>query len=132
MNPLIAVQAALPPPSLLPTWRQVMHASRGLLQNTLEQLVELSNNDTEWQVCDSDVDNAVELALDHVRRMSTHQPEDRFDFELEWLKAAATLRLAHAAFGRPDSLFGMRLTAAIHQMEILPELMEFVDESDDA
>ena len=72
MNPLIAVQAALPPPSLLPTWRQVMHASRGLLQNTLEQLVELSNNDTEWQVCDSDVDNAVELALDHVRRMSTH------------------------------------------------------------
>lgn len=129
MHPLITAQAA-PPPSL-PTWQQVAHASLGLVHHTLGQLTQLCAEDPDWDDGEVDVDSAVELALDQVRRMKLQQPADRLAFELEWLKAAAALRLAQGAFGRPDSRFGLRLRDAVRQLEMLPELIEFVDDSGD-
>ena len=131
MHPLIAAQATSPQPPLLPTWRQAMHASLGLVQNTLQQLIELMVDDPDRDDSEVDVDCAVELALEHIKRMSVQQHADRYAFEVEWIKATAALRLAQGAFGRPESRFGLRLKDAIQQLEMLPELVEFVDQGDD-
>src|SRR5256885_7045861 len=64
-----------------------------------------------------DVDCAVELALEHIKRMSVQQHADRYAFEVEWIKATAALRLAQGAFGRPQSRFGLRLKDAIQRSE---------------
>ena len=62
MHPLIAAQAAPPQPPFLPTWRQAMHASLGLVQSTLKQLIELMTDDPDRD--DSEVD--VDLSLIHI------------------------------------------------------------------
>ncbi|EPD34926.1 hypothetical protein I6G96_14145 [Delftia acidovorans] len=130
MHPLIAAQATSPQLPLLPTWRQAMHASLGLVQSTLQQLIELMVDDPDRDDSEVDVDCAVELALEHIKRMSVQQHADRYAFEVEWIKATAALRLAQGAFGRPESRFGLRLKDAIQQLEMLPELVEFVDQDD--
>jgi hypothetical protein len=105
-----------------------MHASLGLVQSTLQQLIDLIADDPDWDDSEVDVDCAVEVALEHVKRMGAQRHMDRYAFEVEWIKAAAVLRLAHSAFGRPQSRFGLRLKDAIQQLEMLPELVEFVDQ----
>ena len=75
-----------------------MHASLGLVQSTLKQLIELMTDDPDRDDSEVDVDCAVELALEHIKRMSDQQHADRYAFEVEWVKATAALRLAPVSY----------------------------------
>src|SRR5256885_5750166 len=91
MHPLIAAQAASPQPPLLPTWQQAMHASLGLVQSTLQQLIELMVDDPDRDDSEVDVDCAVELALEHIKRMGVQQHADRSEEHTSELQSPCNL-----------------------------------------
>lgn len=121
--PLSAITQAMP------TLQQTMLTALAFVQCTLEHLVCLYRDARrDGGDMEVDVNGAVELALEHVKRLRHAIPAQRPEFDREWLRAAAAINLAARSYAQTQTAYYRWLTAAQRQFEVLVEMVEFVDE----
>ena len=114
----------------LPSVKQTMLMALAFVQHSLEHLVRERCADKHWDDKDVDVDMAVDLALEQIKRLREELPDDRDIFERKWYTAAAAINLGVRVFSRPDSAYFRWLDAVKQQFEVLVSAVEFVHEEE--
>lgn len=104
-----------------------MRTALAFMQRSLEYLVRVAGEDENDDSTDTDVELAVELALEHIRRLRAAFPMEREAFAHHWHMAAATIRLGALAYGRTDSTYYRMLSFVQQQFEVSAAMVEFVD-----
>ncbi|OWG19331.1 hypothetical protein KDK82_2816 [Delftia sp. K82] len=111
-----------------------MRTALAFMQRSLEFLVRVAgehDNTNYDDGTDADVELAVELALEHIRRLRAAGPMEREAFAQHWNMAAAAIRLGTLAYGRTDSTYYRMLGFVQQQFEVSVAMVEFVDEAQD-
>ncbi|MBJ2140370.1 hypothetical protein JC796_06495 [Delftia acidovorans] len=112
-----------------------MRTALAFMQRSLEFLVRVAgehdNTNYDDDGTDADVELAVELALEHIRRLRAAGPMEREAFAQHWNMAAAAIRLGTLAYGRTDSTYYRMLSFVQQQFEVSAAMVEFVDEAQD-
>lgn len=125
-----AVQAKPCPklaPVAMPTAQQTMLAALAYVQNSLEHLARVRCEDEDWDDDDVDVDYAVDLALEHIKRLRASLPHDRDEFDRHWFMAAASINLSVRAFSRTDCYYYRSLKGLQKKFEVLVGAVEFAE-----
>lgn len=109
----------------LPSFQQFVALALEKAESDLECICRIRCADEHWEDKDVDVDNAVDLALDQVRRMKSIT-FNHLSFDGEWYKVAAVLNLGAKAFSRKDCAYMRCLDSACHMFSQAGEMAEFV------
>lgn len=110
----------------LPSFQQFVTLALEKAESDLECICRIRCADEHWEDEDADVDNAVDLALDQVRRMKAIEFADHLSFSSEWYKVAAALNLGAKAFSRKDCAYMRCLDSACHMFSQAADMAEFI------
>lgn len=110
----------------LPSFHQFVSLAIAKAERDLECICRIRSSDEHWSEDDSDVDNAVDFALDQIRRMKSMQFADCDAFTGEWFKVAAVLNLGVKSFSRKDCAYMRFLDGSCHMFSQAAEMVEFI------
>ncbi len=110
----------------LPSFHQFVTLVIAKAERDLECICRIRSADEHWSEDDSDVDNAVDFALDQIRRMKSMQFVDCEAFIGEWFKVAAVLNLGVKSFSRKDCAYMRFLDGSCHMFSQAAEMAEFI------
>lgn len=110
----------------LPSFQQFVTLAIAKAERDLECICRIRCSDEYWREEDVDVDTAVDLALDQIRRMKAMQMADCDAFTREWFKVAAVLNLGAKSFSRKDCTYMRFLDGSCHMFTQAAELAEFI------
>lgn len=113
-------------PAALPSFQQFVALAIAKAESDLEFVCRIRCSDKDWTEEDVDVDTAVDLALDQIRRMKTVQFADCDAFTAEWIKVASVLNLGARSFSRKDCSYMRFLDGACHMFAHAAEMAEFI------
>ncbi|MBB6579585.1 hypothetical protein HNP33_003699 [Comamonas odontotermitis] len=91
----------------------------------LKSLQSIRENDEQWTEADVNVDFAIDLAVDHIRAMTSRGFNDSGVFVVDWYKAAAAVELSLSAFSRPSCWYGRSLKVTAEFFRQAPELFDY-------
>ena len=99
-----------------------------MASRNLAELVEIRCNDVDWDdAADSKVDFAIDLALALIQELVASKPTTFERILFDWAQISSVIDLAKAAFSRPTSLYGQRLSSLSNAFTVLGEMMEIAD-----
>lgn len=110
----------------LPTFHQFVSLAVAKAEKDLECICRVRTSDQDWSDGDDDVDWAVELALDQVRRIKGVQFASYSAFAREWCKVRAVLYLGTKAHSRTDSAYVRFLNGACGMFEHAADMAFFL------
>ncbi|GAB2531195.1 hypothetical protein [Simplicispira piscis] len=110
----------------LPSFHQFVTLAIAKAEFDLEHICRIRCTDEHWSDEDNEVDNAVDLALDQVRRMKCLQFEQFDQFIGEWFKVSAVLHLGVKSFSRKDCAYMRFLDGSCHMFSHAAEMAEFI------
>lgn len=113
-------------PTALPSFQQLVALAIAKAEFDLEHICRIRCTDEHWSDEDNEVDNAVDLALDQVRRMKCLQFEQFDQFIGEWFKVSAVLNLGAKSFSRKDCAYMRFLDGSCHMFSHAAEMAEFI------
>lgn len=110
----------------LPSFQQFVTLAIAKAERDLECICRIRCSDEHWCDDDVDVDTAVDLALDQIRRMKVMQFADCDAFTGEWFKVAAVLNLGVKSFSRKDCSYMRFLDGSCDMFSQAAEMAEFI------
>jgi hypothetical protein len=109
----------------LPAVNPSIEMSMAMICRNLGELVEIRCNDSEWRDKeDCNVDLTIDLVLSLARKLRTSNKSDFDQLLFDWVQLSSVVDLAKAAFSRPDSRYGRRLSHLSDAFRVLGEMME--------
>lgn len=112
---------------ILPTAAQLIHLAIQMAENNITRLIDIRNNDDEWDDADVDVDMATELALEKVLSLKGKKFTEINDFLSKWYMAQSAMNLAKKAFSRENCWYSRILANSTELFDQMAHAIEFAD-----
>ena len=104
-----------------------MQTALAFMQHSLELLMRAASEDPNRDGTDTDVELAVELSLEQIKRLRAVGPLQREAFDHGWHVAASAIRLGTLAYSRTDCPYYRTLNFVQQQFEVSAAMVGFVD-----